>query len=327
MEFWKGKEVIITGGAGFIGSNLATTLAQDGSIINIIDILEKTHGGNTFHLSRLAKSANFLEASLESMHPEFLLMLSKSKIIFHLAGQSNHWSSMEDPIQDLNFNCSSTIALLEACRRLKLKPHIIFLSTRQVYGVPVELPVDETHPIQVVDINGIHKFTSEQYLLLYQKLYQIPVTIVRLTNTYGPGMRICDARQSFLGYWIRLGLEGKPFEVWGGLQFRDFIYVDDVVSALKLIAIKNQAKGKIYNLGSSEVTNLLEIADLITSQTGTNHAKIEYPSDRKQIEIGNYQTNYNLLSKELGWNPSINMKDGLSKTIEYYKLYLLKYLF
>jgi UDP-glucose 4-epimerase len=327
MGFWKDKEVVITGGAGFIGSNLAITLEQDGARINIIDVLQKTHGGNTFHLSRLTKSAIFLQGSVESMHPEFLLMLSRAKIIFHFAGQSNHWSSMEDPIQDLNFNCSSTIALLEACRRMKLKPHIIFLSTRQVYGVPVELPVDETHPIQVVDINGIHKFTSEQYLILYQKLYQIPVTIIRLTNTYGPGMRVCDTRQSFLGYWIGSGLEGKPFEVWGGLQFRDFIYVDDVVRALKLIAKKDQAKGKIYNLGSNEVTNLSVIADLITSLTGTNHIIIEYPQDRRKIEIGNYHTNYNLLSTELGWNPSTNIKDGLTKTIEYYKLHLLKYLF
>jgi nucleoside-diphosphate-sugar epimerase len=233
---------------------------------------------------------------------------------------------MEDPIQDLNFNCTSTIALLEACRKMNLKPHIIFLSTRQVYGVPVELPVDETHPIQVVDVNGIHKFTSEQYLLLYQKIYQIPVTIIRLTNTYGPGMRVCDTRQSFLGYWIRSGLEGKPFEVWGGLQYRDFVYVQDVVRALKLIANKDHAKGKIYNLGNSEITNLSEIADLITSLTGTNHTIIEYPLERKRIEIGNYQTNYSLLAAELGWSPSTKIRDGLARTIEYYKLHLLKYL-
>lgn len=320
-----GQDILITGGAGFIGSNLAIALDTMGARVMIVDNLVDGHGGQALHLSGLSSGAAFHRVALESGHPAVVETVRRAGVIFHLAGQSHHWMSMEDPLSDLQHNCASTLALLDICRRVNPSAHIIFTSTRQVYGVPQKCPVDEQHPLRALDVNGIHKQAAEQYLLLYQHAFQIPVTIARLTNTYGPGMRISDAGQSFLGYWVKRALEGTPFDVWGGGQLRDVNHVEDVVRALILMACEGKARGKIYNVGCGEAVSLSKIASLVSGLTGTPHRVIDYPEDRKKIEIGDYCADIGLLRSDLGWEPSVPLEEGLGATIAYYRTHLHQY--
>jgi dTDP-glucose 4,6-dehydratase/UDP-glucose 4-epimerase len=210
---------------------------------------------------------------------------------------------------------------LEACRKSNPNIKIVFASTRQLYGKPDYLPVDERHPIRPVDVNGINKLAGEWYHLLYNNVYGIHACALRLTNTYGPGMRVKDARQTFLGIWVRLFLEGKPIKVFGdGLQLRDFNYVDDCVEAMLLAGLSDQANGKVYNLGSAEVVGLKVLAEMIVKLgRGGLFELIPFPPERKAIDIGDYYSDFSLIKKELGWIPKVGLKEGLQKTIEYYK--------
>jgi len=240
--------------------------------------------------------------------------------IFNLAGQTSHMDSMTDPQTDLDINASAQLSILEACRLNNPDIKIVFASTRQLYGRPDYLPVDEKHPIRPVDINGINKLAGECYHLLYNNVYGIKACALRLTNTYGPGMRVKDARQTFLGIWVRLLLEGKPIKVFGdGKQLRDFNYVDDCVNALLLAGISDTTNGKVYNLGSPEVIGLKALAELIVDLGyGGTFKLIPFPPERKAIDIGDYYSDFNLIAQELGWKPKITFEEGLRRTVEFY---------
>ena len=203
----------------------------------------------------------------------------------------------------------------------------MFASTRQLYGRPDYLPVDEKHPIRPVDVNGINKLAGEWYHLLYNNVYGIRACALRLTNTYGPGMRVKDGRQTFLGIWIRLLLEGKPIKVFGdGKQLRDFNFVDDCVDALLLAGANNNANGKVYNLGSSEIIGLSDLAKIMVNLgVSGNYELRPFPADRKAIDIGDYYSDYSLITKELGWAPKIDLKEGLKRTLNYYRAHFSHY--
>jgi dTDP-glucose 4,6-dehydratase/UDP-glucose 4-epimerase len=227
---------------------------------------------------------------------------------------------MTDPQTDLDINASAQLSILEACRRANPGVRLVFASTRQLYGRPDYLPVDEKHPIRPVDVNGINKLAGEGYHLLYSSVHGIRSSVLRLTNTYGPGMRVKDARQTFLGIWIRQLLEGKTIKVFGdGAQLRDFNYVDDCVDALLRAAGSDTAIGKVYNLGSSEVVSLKDLAILITQMHNGGHFElVPFPPERKAIDIGDYYSDFSLIQNELGWRPGTNLRSGLARTIEYF---------
>jgi dTDP-glucose 4,6-dehydratase/UDP-glucose 4-epimerase len=235
--------------------------------------------------------------------------------------------SMSDPQTDLDINATAQLSILEACRKVNPSIKIVFASTRQLYGKPDYLPVDEKHPIRPVDINGINKLAGEWYHLLYNNVYGIRACALRLTNTYGPGMRVKDARQTFLGIWVRLLLEGKPIKVFGdGLQLRDFNYVDDCVEALLLAGSSDQANGKVYNLGSSEVFGLKALAEMMLALGyGGTFELIPFPPERKAIDIGDYYSDFSLITQELGWTPKVDMHEGLKKTMAYYQSHHRQY--
>lgn len=240
--------------------------------------------------------------------------------LFNLAGQTSHLDSMNDPQTDLNINASAQLSILQACRQYNPQITIVFASTRQLYGKPEYLPVDEKHPIRPVDVNGINKLAGEWYHLLYNSVYKIRSCALRLTNTYGPGMRVKDARQTFLGIWIRKLIEGQPIQVFGdGTQLRDFNYVDDVVEALLLSAIAPNAAGEVFNLGSSEYISLKDLAAMLVEiYQGGTYEIIPFPSERKAIDIGDYYSDYSKIKNTLGWSPKVEQADGLRKTVAYY---------
>src|SRR5205823_3755484 len=211
--------------------------------------------------------------------------------------------------------------ILEACRHEAPDVRIVFASTRQIYGRPRRLPVDESHPIVPVDVNGVNKAAGESYHLLYGDVYGLHVSILRLTNTYGPRMRVRDARQTFLGYWLRLIVEGKPIQVFGtGEQRRDFNYVDDAVRAFLLAAGRDEARGQVFNLGGPEHPSLRELAELLLELAGGGELEVvPFPPDRKAIDIGDFFADFSKVRTELGWEPQVPLREGLAEALEYYR--------
>ena len=291
-----------------------------------MDSLIPEYGGNLFNIAGIENRVRVNISDVRDAHSMKYLMQGQD-YLFNLAGQTSHVDSMEAPEIDLDINCRAQLSILEACRQYNPAIKIVFASTRQLYGKPDYLPVDEKHLLRPVDVNGINKMAGEWYHILYNNVYGIRTCALRLTNTYGPRMRVKDARQTFLGIWIKLLLEGKSFEVWGGEQLRDFTYVDDAVEVFLLAAVREEANGQVYNLGGCEVISLRALADLsVKANGGGTFQVLEFPSDRKRIDIGDYYANDQRIRSELGWTPQVNLQEGLARTMDYYRRHLAHYL-
>jgi UDP-glucose 4-epimerase len=319
---FEGRRVLVTGGLGFIGSNLAHELVAAGSTVTLIDSLMPTHGGTWANIAGIEEAVEVHELDVRDTDRLHAHLLDKD-VLFNLAGQTSHLDSMSDPRTDLEINCTAQLSLLEACRADNPGLRIVFAGTRQIYGRPRYLPVDESHPVDPVDVNGINKTAGEWYHLLYGQVYGLPVAVLRLTNTYGPRMRVRDARQTFLGLWIRQALQGEELLVFGdGSQCRDFSYVDDVVRALCLAATSPAAVGEVFNVGGDGYVSLQETAELVVRLAGSgSHRVVPFPDDRKAIDIGDYYADDAKLRGALGWQPEVGLEEGLAATIDYYRAY------
>jgi dTDP-glucose 4,6-dehydratase/UDP-glucose 4-epimerase len=315
-----GKQVLITGGVGFIGSNLARRLVTLGAQVTLADSLIPLYGGNLRNIDDIRDRVTLNVTDVRDPFAMAYLVQGKD-YLFNLAGQTSHIDSMTDPHTDLNINAVAQLSILEACRQHNPGVKVVFASTRQLYGKPEYLPVDEAHPIKPVDVNGINKLAGEWYHLLYNNVHGIRACALRLTNTYGPGMRVKDARQTFLGIWIRNVIEGKPVLVFGdGRQLRDFNYVDDAVEALLRAAVDSRADGQVFNLGSREVVNLEQLAKLLVAlHPGARYEIVPFPPERKAIDIGDYYSNYDKFEATTGWQPQVSLTEGLATTLAYYQ--------
>lgn len=317
---FSGARVLITGGAGFIGANLAHRLVELGAAITIVDSLIPEYGGNLRNLHEIADRVRLNIADVRDEHSMNYLVQGHD-YLFNLAGQTSHMDSMRDPYTDLEINCRSQLSILESCRKHNTDIKIVYASTRQIYGKPDYLPVDERHLVHPTDVNGINKMAGEWYHILYHNVYGIRACALCLTNTYGPRMRVKDARQTFLGIWIKRIIDEEPIQVWGdGLQIRDFTYVDDCVEAMLLAAMTPGAHGQIFNLGSAETINLRDLAALLVQINGAGQYEIiPYPADRKPIDIGDYYGDYRLIQGRLGWRPQVDLREGLARTLAFYR--------
>lgn len=324
LRVFAGARVLITGGLGFIGSNLARRLVHLGARVSIIDALIPGHGGLPFNISGIARRVRVVRRPLEDTDA-LTPLVADQQFLFNLAGQSSHWDSMVNPCRDLEINCRAQLCLLECVRRTNPQVRIVFASTRQIYGRPQYLPVDERHILQPVDINGIHKIAAEHYHALYHQVYGVWTSVLRLINTIGPRMRVKDARQTFIGLWVRCALEQRPFEVWDGEQKRDINYIDDVVEALLLAAASDRASGRIYNLGAHPSYSLRQIAELLAGITGGRYVVRPFPADRKSIDIGDYYASYSRIREDLGWEPATLLPQALEATVAYYRRHLKHY--
>lgn len=321
-----GKQVLITGGVGFIGSNLARQLVTFGARVTLVDSLIPLYGGNLFNIEDIRERVTLNVTDVRDPFAMAYLVQGKD-YLFNLAGQTSHLDSMTDPRTDLEINAAAQLSILEACRQHNSGIKIVFASTRQLYGKPEYLPVDEEHPIRPVDVNGINKLAGEWYHLLYNNVYGVRACALRLTNTYGPGMRVKDARQTFLGIWIRNAIEGKPILVFGdGLQRRDFNYVDDAVEAMLLAALDVRADGQVFNLGSKEVMSLKQLAEILVElHPSARFEIVPFPPERKAIDIGDYYSNYDKIENQLGWHAKVDLRQGLAASLEYYGKYQRHY--
>jgi nucleoside-diphosphate-sugar epimerase len=316
---YAGARVLVTGGLGFIGSNLAIELVRLGARVRVVDALIPQHGGNPFNVEPIRDQ---IEIFLEDLRdPEVALArVAAQDFVFHLAGQVSHGDSMRDPQLDLAVNCGATINLVEACRQANPGARLVYTSTRQVYGIPRALPVHESHPTVPIDVNGINKLAGEYYHLLYQRTYGLHSAVLRLTNTYGPRQQIRSDRQSFIGIMIRQALRGDTLQVFGsGRQLRDFNHVDDVVRALLLAGATESCFGRVLNLGAPRHYSLLEFVAELHAACPLRHQLVPFPDDRKIIDIGDYYGDYSAFAEATGWQPAIALAEGLASTLAHYR--------
>ncbi|MEO6597188.1 MAG: NAD-dependent epimerase/dehydratase family protein [Planctomycetota bacterium] len=316
----------MTGGLGFIGSNLVHTLVDLDAKVTIVDALIRNHGGDARNVESIAERIHIHVSDLRDVSA-LRLLVKDQDVIFHLAGQVSHGDSMRDPELDLAVNCLSTINLLEACRHNNPRAVLLYASTRQVYGRPVRLPVDEDHPTVPVDVNGINKLAAEYYHILYHRTYELPSVVLRLTNTYGPRQQIKNDRQGFTGVFLRRAMRGEKIQVFGdGKQRRDFNHVDDVVRALLVAAATEDCRGRIFNLGAVTPYSL---NDFISTLRTLRHFEVEhvpFPNDRRLIDIGDYYGDWARFAAATGWRPQIELKDGLASTIDFFEQHAEVYL-
>jgi UDP-glucose 4-epimerase len=327
-QHFAGKHILITGGLGFIGSNLARRLAGACAHLLLVDSLIPDYGGNLFNIEGYADRVTVNIADVRDEYSMDYLVQGQD-ILFNLAGQTSHLDSMNDPYTDLEINVRSQLSILEACRKKNPDIKIVYASTRQVYGKPDYLPVDERHLLHPTDVNGINKMAGEWYHIVYNNVYGIRATSLRLTNTYGPRMRVKDARQTFLGIWLRQILSDEPIVVYGdGQQLRDFNYVDDVIDAMLVAASDERANGQVYNLGSVELpVSLNDLAQmLIAINAAGEYRRIPFPPDRKSIDIGDYYADFSKIQRELGWTPQVSLAEGLRRSLDYFRRHLPHYL-
>jgi UDP-glucose 4-epimerase len=324
MPNFRGRTILITGGLGLIGSNLARRLVSLGAQVTILDNMIPHHGGTLNNITDIINHVRLNISDIRDSH-SLAHFIDGSHIIFNLAGQTSHMASMTDPLTDLSINCLAPLTLLELCRTRAPLAKIIYTSTRQVYGRSQYLPVDELHPINPPDINAIHKYAAESYHLLYNHVHKIRSTVLRLTNVYGPGMRVKDAKQNFLGAWIGQAVQGRSFDVLGGQQLRDLSFVDDTVDAL-LYATLPETDGKVFNIAGDSVLRLIDLATALSVISGTKYKIKEYPPERKLIDIGDYYGIDNSFRAITGWEPKVSIRDGLQATFDFYLSNLTKYL-
>ncbi len=315
------KRCLITGGLGFIGSTLARRLVELGASVTLVDSLIPEYGGALHNIEGFDRDR--VRLNVADVRDEYSMnyLVQDHHYLFNLAGQTSHLDSMHDPYTDLEINCRAQLSILEACRKHNPAIRIVYASTRQIYGKPDYLPVDERHLLHPVDVNGINKMAGEWYHIVYNNAYGIAACALRLTNTYGPRMRVKDARQTFLGIWIKQLIDGQPIKVYGdGLQIRDLNYVDDVVNALLLSAASDGVNGQIFNLGADETINLRDLARLLVEINGGGaYEMVAFPADRKTIDIGDYYFDYRLIQGRLGWKPTISLREGLARTLAFYR--------
>ena len=320
LNFYTNQSVLITGGLGFIGSNLARRLVDLGARVTLVDSLIPGYGGNRFNLAGYEDRLHINIADVRDPYSMRALVQGQN-VLFNLAGQVSHIDSMTDPIADLEINARAQLSILEACRHENPTIKVVYAGTRQQYGKPAYLPLDEKHLQHPTDVNGVNKLAGEWYHIVYYTAYGLRTTSLRLTNTYGPRQLLKHNRQGFIGWFVRLAVEGKTIQLYGdGSQLRDLTYVDDVVDAFLRAGASDVTNGQVYNLGGPAPVSLYDLAHLIVALTGQGSVQsIPWPEDRKRIDIGDVYSSYAKIEAALGWQPVTDLRTGLAATVAYYQ--------
>ena len=319
MKNFQGRKVLILGGMGFIGSNLAIRLVSLGAEVTLVDSMLPHYGGNLANIAPIKDRCHVNFSDIRDRH-SLDYLVKGAEVIYNMAGQTSHIESMTDPMTDLEINCRSQLALLESCRAHNPDVHLVFASTRQLYGRPQYLPVDEKHPTEPVDINGVHKLAAEKYYAVYAQVYGLRSVSLRLTNTYGPRQQLRGNKQGFMGIFIRKAIHGEPISIFGdGQQLRDFNYIDDVVEAFLLATDNERLYGNVYNLGSDDRYSLLECVEILARYCDFEYKIVPFPLDHKAIDIGDYYADSSRFRQESGWEPKVQLDEGLRGTVAYFK--------
>ncbi len=326
-EFYRGRRVMITGGLGFIGSNLAHQLVDLGADVLLVDSLIPDYGGNLFNIDGIAQRLRVNIADIRQQTTMNYLVRDRD-VIFNLAGQVSHIDSMRDPYTDLEINCRSQLTMLEACRYNNPGVKLVFAGTRQVYGRPTSLPVDETHLVRPTDVNGINKAAGEYYHLVYNNVFGVRACSLRLTNVYGPRQLIKHSRQGFIAWFIRLAIENKPIQIYGdGSQVRDFVYVDDAADAFLRAGAADACNGEVFNVGGDRAISHRELAAMLLDVAGSGSVMhVDWPPDKKAIDIGDFFADSSKFTRTTGWSPTVPLRDGLGRTVAFYRRHFDRYI-
>jgi UDP-glucose 4-epimerase len=325
-EFYKGRRVMITGGLGFIGSNLAHQLVDLGADVLLIDSLLPDYGGNLFNIADIADRVRINIADVR-MQSTIGVLARGQDVIFNLAGQVSHIDSMRDPYTDLDINCRAQLSILEACRTNNPGVRVVYAGTRQVYGRPEYLPVDERHLVRPADINGVNKAAGEYYHLLYNNVFGVRACSLRLTNVYGPRQLIRHNRQGFIGWFIRLAIEDREIQIFGdGSQMRDFVYVDDAADAFLRAGASDACDGDVFNVGGTEPISHRDLVALLIHTAGSGRVRyVDWPPEKKRIDIGSFYSDSTKFQNRVDWTPRVDLREGLTRTLAYFRSHLPEY--
>jgi UDP-glucose 4-epimerase len=325
-SYYRHRRVMVTGGLGFIGSNLVHRLVEAGANVLIVDSLLPDYGGNAFNIAGLEGRVHVNISDVRDAASMDALVKDR-EIIFNLAGQVSHIDSMQDPHTDLEINCRAQLSMLEACRKHNPGVRVVFAGTRQVYGRPDRLPVDETHLVRPADINGVNKAAGEYYHLLYNNVFGVRACSLRLTNVYGPRQLIRHNRQGFIGWFIRLAIEGREIQVFGdGAQLRDFVFVEDAAEAFLCAAASDACDGDVFNVGGDEPISHKDLVALLIDVAGSGSVRfVEWPPEKKRIDIGSFYSDSSKFRRTVGWQPRVGLREGLRRTIEFYREHMEQY--
>ncbi len=320
LSFYCDRSVMITGGLGFIGSNLAHRLVDLGADVLLVDSLVPDYGGNLFNVAEIQPKLRINIADVRDENSMDYLVRWHD-VVFNLAGQVSHIDSVRDPYTDLEINCKAQLSILEACRKFNSSVKVVYASTRQIYGKPLNLPVDEMHPKRPTDVNGINKMAGEWYHILYNNVHGIRACSLRLTNTYGPRQLMKHDRQGFIPWFIRQAIDGEEISLFGdGSQLRDFTYVDDAVDAFLMAGADPAADGEFFNVGGMGPTSLKEFLEILLGVVGNgSYRLVPFPAEKKSIDIGSFYTDFSKIRAALGWEPKTSILEGLRSTVEFYK--------
>lgn len=324
--FYRGRRVMITGGLGFIGSNLARRLVDLGADVLLVDSLLPDYGGNLFNIDGIEDRLRVNIADIRQQTTMNYLVRGRS-VIFNLAGQVSHIDSLRDPATDLEINCRSQLTMLEACRYHNPGGKVVYAGTRQVYGRPDSLPVSEAHLVRPTDVNGINKAAGEYYHLVYNNVFGVRACSLRLTNVFGPRQLVKHNRQGFIGWFIRLAIEGRTIQVYGdGSQLRDFVYVDDAAEAFLLAGAVDACNGEVFNVGGSEPVSHRDLTAMLVEAAGGGRVEyVPWPAERQAIDIGSFHADSSKFARATGWRPAVGLREGLMRTIAFYRRHLDKY--
>jgi UDP-glucose 4-epimerase len=326
LDHYRGRRVMITGGVGFIGSNLARQLIDLGAEVLLVDSLIPDFGGNLFNIQDVSGRLRLNIADVR-MQSTMEALVRDRDVIFNLAGQVSHIDSMRDPNTDLEINCRAQLSILEACRKYNRNVRVVFAGTRQVYGRPDYLPVDEKHLVRPADINGVNKAAGEYYHLLYNNVFDVRACSLRLTNVYGPRQLIRHNRQGFIGWFIRLALEGREIPIFGdGSQLRDFVYVDDAADAFLRAGASDVCDGDVFNVGGDQPISHRDLAQMLVRIAGSGSVTfVEWPPEKKRIDIGSFYSDSTKFRTRTGWQPQVPLEEGLRRTLCFYRQHLAEY--
>ncbi len=320
------KKILVTGGLGFIGSNLSIELARQGAHVTIIDNMLPRQGGNLFNIrdiaDRVSVNISDVRNQLSMNH-----LVKEKDYIFHLAGQVNHVDSMKNPLQDLEINCRGTMVLLEALRHYNRDAKVIFAGTRGEYGASVSLPVDEDHPTNPKGIYAVTNLTAEKLVLVYDDVFKVKGACLRITNTYGPRHQMAHDEYGVFNWFIRKAMDNEEIPVMGdGRILRDFLYVEDLVDSMLKVTLTGDAYGKVFNVGTGVPVSFIELAQKIVTIAGSGKTKFtEFTQERKEVEPGDYYADITRIKKITGWEPRVPLDEGIAKTIDFYRQFRREY--